>query len=286
MNAPPRSKVFVEARYRKLTRDLPQTIFWCPKCKGHPRRRRGCEQCEGFGKLTRDSVQELVGWVLGKAFGTRKHKFHGAGREDMDVRMLGRGRPFVLELIDPKVKDVDLAACEALVNDRNAGRMELEGLHWTEKARVRALKEGKFAKRYRALVEIEGDFDPAVLPDLVGRQVQLEQQTPSRVAHRRADKIRERWIEFEKLELLEGGQLEAVIVSEHGTYLKEAISGETGRTNPNLAGLLGVSARCAELDVLAILDEGGEEAAVPDAREKTRGFGAGLGSGEGKDDGE
>jgi len=29
-------------------------------------------------------------------------KFHGAGREDIDVRMLGRGRPFILEVINPR----------------------------------------------------------------------------------------------------------------------------------------------------------------------------------------
>ena len=276
MNAPPRTKIFVEGRYRKLTRDLPQTIFWCPKCKGHPRRRRGCEQCEGFGKLTRDSVQELIAWVVGKAFGTRKQKFHGAGREDMDVRMLGRGRPFVLELIDPKVTDVDLAACEALVNERNEGRLELEGLHWTEKERVRALKEGKFAKRYRARVALEGPVDDATIEGLVGRRVDLQQQTPGRVAHRRADKVRERWIVFEELTRLDDAHLEAVIVSEHGTYLKEAISGEDERTTPNLAGLLGVGARCAELDVLGILEEDGQEAAEPAQRPQPKAFGAGL----------
>src|SRR5262245_15087095 len=135
MNQPPRTRVFVEGRYRKLSRDLPQTVFFCPDCKGHDRRRRSCQRCEGFGKLTRDSVQELVGWVVGKAFGTRKNKFHGAGREDVDVRMLGEGRPFVLELIAPRQFDVDLAAVEAEVNRRNEGRLEIVGLHWTEKNR-------------------------------------------------------------------------------------------------------------------------------------------------------
>ena len=101
-------KVFVEGRYRKLSRDLPQTVFFCPDCKGHPRRRRDCARCEGFGKLTRDSVQELIGWVVGSAFKTRKNKFHGAGREDVNVRMLGDGRPFVMEVVAPKVLDVDL----------------------------------------------------------------------------------------------------------------------------------------------------------------------------------
>lgn len=29
-------------------------------------------------------------------------KFHSGGREDIDVRMLGNGRPFLIELINPE----------------------------------------------------------------------------------------------------------------------------------------------------------------------------------------
>ncbi|MFT5690326.1 MAG: tRNA U54 and U55 pseudouridine synthase Pus10, partial [Planctomycetota bacterium] len=32
MNQPPPSKLFLEGRYRKLSRDLPQTVFFCPEC--------------------------------------------------------------------------------------------------------------------------------------------------------------------------------------------------------------------------------------------------------------
>jgi len=38
----PRTNLYLESRYRKLQRGLPQTIFWCPVCKGDKRRRRGC----------------------------------------------------------------------------------------------------------------------------------------------------------------------------------------------------------------------------------------------------
>ena len=275
-NPPPRTRVFVEGRYRKLARDLPQTIFWCPKCKGHVRRRQGCEQCGGFGKLTRDSVQELVGWVLGKAFGTRDHKFHGAGREDMDVRMLGAGRPFVLELEHPRVLDVDLAALERTINERNAGRLEVLGLHWTEKERVRVLKEGKFAKRYEALLVLEGELDPARVEDLIGRRIVVAQQTPNRVVHRRADLIRERWIRVVSFEPLAGGRARIVLETEHGTYVKEAISGEEQRTNPSLAALLGIPCRCEELDVLAILDEEGRDEVVTPEPPRTLSFGSGI----------
>lgn len=277
--APARAKVFLEGRYRKLARDLPQTIFWCPDCKGHPRRRKKCERCEGFGKLTRDSVQELVAWVAGKAFGTRKNKFHGAGREDVDVRMLGSGRPFVLELTGPKHLDVDLAEVEAEINRRNEGRLEILGLHWSEKTRVAALKETPHAKEYEALVDAEG---PIALERVPSERIQVVQETPDRVAHRRAVKTRERWVELRSLEPLaaeeaggspSGGRLRVRLITQHGTYVKEVLSGEGGKTQPSLASLLGVPCRCLELDVVAILDaEGNPEpqySALP-------GFGAGL----------
>ena len=273
MNRPPKTKVFLEGRYRKLARDLPQTVFFCPICKGHPRRRKKCERCEGFGKLTRDSVQELVGWVAGKAFGTRKHVFHGAGREDVDVRMLGRGRPFVLELVDPKVFDVDLAALEAEINRRNAERLEVQGLHWTEKSRIAILKETPHAKEYEALVELGGEVAPERLSALSGRRLEVTQHTPDRVAHRRAEKDRQRWIEFRALELEESRLLRVRLSTQHGTYVKEVLSGEGGNTQPSLASLLGVPCRCRELDVLAILDAEGHEEPVYSAPPE---FGSGI----------
>jgi len=275
MNQLPRAKIFIEGRYRKLSRELPQTIFYCPDCKGHPRRRRKCARCEGFGKLTRESVQELVAWVAGKAFGTRKNKFHGAGREDVDVRMLGAGRPFVLELIGPKNLEVDLAEVEAEINRRNEGSLEIQGLHWTEKTRVAQLKETPHAKEYEALVHVDGDFDPARVSEFLGERIEITQHTPTRVAHRRAAKDRVRWVEFQAIEPdpKEAGHLRVRMLTQHGTYVKEVLSGEEGRTNPSLADLLGVPCTCVSLDVLAILD--GEGNPEPELLAPPT-FGAGL----------
>lgn len=277
MSNRPQSKVFLEGRYRKLSRDLPQTVFFCPECKGHPRRRKGCAKCEGFGKLTRDSVQELIGWVVGKAFGTRKHKFHGAGREDVDVRMLGEGRPFVFELVNPSRSDVDLAELEETINARNEGRLEVLGLHWTEKERVRVLKEGKHAKRYQVLAACEGELESAAVDSILGTRVSVEQKTPERVAHRRADKTRTRWVEVEAVEPAEAGQLTVTLKTEHGTYVKEFVSGEDGKTVPSLGELLGgVRCRCEALDVLGVLGEEGGELDVVRGPEPPAPFGLGL----------
>jgi tRNA pseudouridine synthase 10 len=268
----PQAKVFIEGRYRKLARDLPQTVFFCPDCKGHPRRRKKCARCEGFGKLTRDSVQELVGWVAGAAFKTRRNKFHGAGREDVDVRMLGAGRPFVLELVNPKNLDVDLAAVEAEINRRNEGRLEIRGLHWTEKTRVRQIKETPHAKLYEARVAVAGPIDPHRLETLLGHRIQVAQQTPARVAHRRADKERERWVEYVSFDPTGvSGEYLVRARTEHGTYVKEAINGEDGQTRPSLGELLGAPCRCLELDVLEILDEKGRAEETAPARRQAFG---------------
>ena len=45
--------------------------------------------------------------------------------------------------------------------------------------------------------------------------------------------------------------------TQHGTYVKEAISGEDGATRPSLSELLGARCECLELDVTGILDEEG-----------------------------
>ena len=265
MQNPPKVKVFVEGRYRKLTRDLPQTVYFCPECKGHLRRRKKCERCEGFGKLSRDSVQELVGWVLGKAFGTRKNKFHGSGREDVDVRMLGRGRPFVMEFHNPKEPEVDLAALEAEVNRRNEGRLEIEGLCWSERARVRELKETPHAKEYLVRVRSAEPLDIDACMAHSGKRIQVEQRTPNRVAHRRADKTRERWIEIMEVCACEEGvnEYSVRLRTEHGTYVKEVVTGEDGRSQPSLSELFGAICECVELDVLEILTSEGEKIPEP-----------------------
>ena len=264
-------KVYFEGRYRKLSRDLPQTLFYCPECRG-----KGCDRCEGFGKLTRDSVQELIAWVAMPRFKGRRNKFHGAGREDLNVRMLGEGRPFVMEILKAKRPQVDLEDLAAEVNRRNEGRLEITDLRYTNRKRVVELKEMKAAKDYRALVRLcataedgaqVAPVDPAAVEAKLAElyeqgKCDIVQSTPARVAHRRAALDRERWIQILEYAQADPGpdgeaQWHITLRSQHGTYIKEAISSDEGRTRPSVAEWFGVPAQCVELDVVGILpDEG------------------------------
>lgn len=257
-SARPRRSLYLESRYRKLRRGLPQTIFFCPKCKGDRRRRRGCDHCEGFGKLTKDSVQELIGRRVVPQMQAKTSKFHGAGREDIDVLMLGQGRPFVFEVVGARNPDLDLEELRRDIERRAEGAIELAPFERVDRKRVVYWKETHFDKVYRAEVathEVPGEDRLALVRDFFGG---ILQRTPRRVAHRRADLERERRLRVLSLEVRGPRTLELHVVCQHGTYVKEWISGDEERTSPSLATLLGAGCRCAELDVREILTPGVE----------------------------
>lgn len=250
--------MFLESRYRKLVRDLPQTILWCHGCGGRWPMKNHCRECQGFGKLSKDSVQELLTRVIQPLYRARDAIFHGAGREDIDVRMLGRGRPFVFELFAPRETTVDVGRLHERVNERYAGRIEVAPFTVTTRSRVKFWKEGLFAKIYRAVAEGLAPLPPERCTELAGKALTIEQHTPQRVAHRRADLARTREVTVTSAVRLDATHLELELHCAHGTYVKEWISGDDGRTKPSLAELLGVPCACVELDVLEILTEAAE----------------------------
>lgn len=130
------------------------------------------------------------------------------------------------------------------------------------RARVAFLKEAKYAKAYRAVVQVDSPPSAEALQALIGRQIEIIQRTPQRVAHRRADLERKRRVEVRSMNCLAPDRFEIEMRCSHGSYVKEWISGDDGRTNPNLGGLLGCVAKCLQLDVLDILDQ--EEGAALD----------------------
>ncbi len=241
--------LYLEGRYRKLDRTLPQTRWPCRRCEG-----RGCDSCGGTGKTYAESVEELVAapvLALTKGEGTR---FHGMGREDIDARMLGRGRPFVLEILRPKVRTLDPASLGEEVGRASGGRVEVLEFRWADAKRVVQVKEASPQKSYRVAVlgtVAEAKINEA-LTFAVGRAI--AQRTPTRVAHRRSDLVRPRRIVEAHLVERTDGRFTLDLRAEAGTYIKEWVEGDGGRTDPNLSQLLGTPLHVEQLDVLEIHD--------------------------------
>lgn len=240
--------LFMEGRYRKLLRGIPQTKWPCTQCKG-----KGCERCNFTGKMYQESVEELVSPDAVEATGGSSSKFHGAGREDIDVRMLGNGRPFVLEIKEPKLRDINLKELEENVNKHAEGKVEILNMKFVGKERRSQIKTSSTDtyKVYRAIAEIEDMVEDEVLESLNSIKI-IKQRTPIRVSHRRADKIRTREVRNMEFKRLDAKTLELVIECEGGLYIKELISGDELRTKPSVSEVLGTPAKCIRLDVLEV----------------------------------
>jgi len=243
--------LFVAGRYRKLVRDIPQSKWFCSSCRG-----KGCETCGGTGKMYPESVEELVSKPLLDAVEGDKTSFQASGREDIDARMLGNGRPFVIEVSKPKKRFLDLKKLEVAINANAEGKVRVSGLRFTNKEVVRLLKKGESAqKEYRVLIEFENPISEeglGVLEEKLNGAL-IKQQTPLRVLHRRADLIREKYRYEVKVKKVSLKRAEMKIRCQGGLYVKVLVSGDEGRTSPNVSELLGNRAKPLKLDVLNVI---------------------------------
>jgi tRNA pseudouridine synthase 10 len=245
----------IAGRYRKLTRGIPQSRWHCPKCRGE-----GCTECNWTGKLYPESVEEIISGPILEQTGGKETAFHAAGREDIDARMLGRGRPFVVEVKKPKRRFINLKTLTKTVNKQGEGKVKVANLRVADKETVRRLKKKEGApKVYKAIIELDRDVSDEELKSLEQdlTNTMIRQQTPLRVLHRRADRVREKYIYETKLKRIKPKLMEMRIRCQGGLYIKELITGDEGRTDPNVAQLVDAKATPVRLDVLKILPRGG-----------------------------
>ncbi len=237
--------IYLQGRYRKLDRTLPQTHWPCRRCRG-----RGCDRCGGTGRTYPTSVEELVAAPFVRAFEAEGTRFHGMGREDVDARMLGRGRPFVLELVRPRRRAADLASLA--LGPEATGRVEVEAMRPAAAEDVVRVKEAAPEKTYRVTVVGPAPLGKVKEAVALAANRTIAQRTPTRVAHRRSDRVRMRRIVEAHVVDSEEGRFTLEVRTEAGTYVKEWVEGDGGRTNPSLSSLLGVPLKVEALDVLAI----------------------------------
>ena len=243
--------LFISGRYKKLARGIPQSKWFCSNCRG-----KGCEKCNWTGKMYQESVEEIIGKLFLDATGGAKTSFHASGREDIDARMLGKGRPFVIEISKPKKRFLDLKKLENDVNAYARGKVEVSNLKFSNKDAVRKLKKAESTqKEYRVIVEFENEItkeDMQLLEDKLTNSI-IKQKTPTRVLHRRADLTREKYIYDVKVKVLSPKKVEMKIRCQGGLYVKELVTGDDGRTTPSVSELLKNRAKPIKLDVLNVV---------------------------------
>ena len=232
--------ILIRGVYWKLGRRISQTI-WVT--------RRG-ERRYAF------SVEDGLS-VLAELLDAENVILHASGREDADARMLGTGRPFIVEVKNARIKTVDIAILEKHINKYSSRLLEFKLHSKARRAEVSEIKgdESKRSKIYKALVVTEEPISDSDLRGLEGffNKKLVRQRTPTRVRHRRPDVIRERIVFSVKNRKIGKRVFESLIHAEGGLYIKELVSGDNGDTSPSFAEYLGMNAYCASLDVIAVL---------------------------------
>ena len=203
------------------------------------------------------------------------YTFHAAGREDVDVRMLGSGRPFVIEITAARGVIMPLCALFSLADTLGGGAATSAPLRVhvfapTTRAEFAQLQAGASAKRkaYVALVWTSAPLGgvgarsavaqlalDAMLRDALGRTgargLAIAQRTPIRVLHRRSLLTRaKRVLALNGLAITPHFFLLHLLTSA-GTYVKEFVHGDCGRTRPHLAELLDPTG-AADSDILSL----------------------------------
>ena len=64
--------------------------------------------------------------------------------------------------------------------------------------------------------------------------------------------LRERYIYNSSVDSIDGAIATLTLEAESGTYIKELISGDNGRTKPSISKLIGIPCTVTELDVIEI----------------------------------
>ncbi len=246
------TSLYIYGRYKKLQRGIPQTKWPCQICRG-----KGCRKCNYTGRLYETTVEELVAQKALELTKGTGESFHGSGREDIDALMLGTGRPFVLEIKNPKKRNINLTLLEKETNQTTKNKVEITSLRFSARDEIARIKAAEFRKTYRVTLEATQPLNKEklikVAQTLQGKLI--KQLTPTRVVHRRANKIRERTIYNCTIESVEGIIARLTLETESGTYVKEFISGDDNKTQPNLSELIGIPCKVKELDVIDVKGE-------------------------------
>nr|CAD7425902.1 unnamed protein product [Timema monikensis] len=206
-------------------------------------------------------------------------RFISSGREDVDVRCLRQGRPFACVLLNAEETTVLPAELKELGEHVNQKHPEIRvsDLQLVSKEDLVHLKSGEEKKRkvYSALCVSRTPIKPSALAKICElKDLELKQKMPIRVLHRRPANCRSRIIYSMSYSMVCGNRTSSAFPgnggekcqclahstddarpclfvmtfeTQAGTYVKEFVHGDLGRTTPNLRTLLN-----AEVDIIAL----------------------------------
>lgn len=234
-----RKPIYIGGRYLKFSRKVSQS--------------RWIIDDERMGEA---SVEEIIGSKVLHICRGESYKFHAAGREDIDVRMLGSGRPFLVQISNAHCmpSSINIQEMADIINQSEQKYVAVRNLKVLGNEAWDLMREGEAEKQkqYAALVWISRPLTDIDLEKITSSEdLEIMQNTPIRVLHRRSPMERKRIIHWMKMEKISGSCQYFLLhlCTQAGTYIKEFVHGDLGRTHPSVGSMLGCRAEILQLDV-------------------------------------
>ena len=121
-------------------------------------------------------VFNLIGSPMCEFLDAQEDSFHGMGREDIDVRCMGSGRPFVIEIKEPKTRTLDTEIAMAEINSRAEGKIKINSLRLSNRKEVVRIKdtpaEKSYAIRFKLHPMTENEYNILTAPMILQEDIQ------------------------------------------------------------------------------------------------------------------
>ncbi|XP_044269003.1 putative tRNA pseudouridine synthase Pus10 isoform X2 [Tribolium madens] len=178
--------------------------------------------------------------------------FKSSGFDDQNIRVLGSGRTFHLQLNDPKFESLSRKQCQVIEEIIRSSRvMAVRNLRETDKRDISILldNEQRGARSYKVLCMVYNckNVDYCINAVNMNGSLNVWQKIPLKVYQQRKFYNRKKRIFQIRARKLKGNLVELDLCTQCGLHVPEFINGDFGRTRPSLCDIMN-----AKVDVLAV----------------------------------
>ncbi len=226
------SSVLLSGRYVKTIRGISQKKDKCQKCSGS-----GCAVCNYTGASSSNSVEAIIGSRLLEITKGDHSKFSWLGGEDKDSLVLGNGRPFVLQISNPKVRYLKTE----LTVDENGVRAVLK----LQLPQLSFKLPSRFTTKTKITIQAEQDLTKQSLTTL---QKVLEN---SEVSYQVKSKIVRKKIYSLKAQQVDEKRFVLTIIADGGLFIKQFVGGQD-YIEPSISKIIGIKCQCVAFDILDV----------------------------------
>ena len=226
------SPIFLSGRYVKTIRGIPQKKDKCQKCSGS-----GCATCNYIGASQSNSVESIIGDRLLDITKGDTAKFSWLGGEDKDSLVLGNGRPFLMQILNPKIRYLET---ELIISENGICAVLKQ-----RSPRVSSQLPSHFTTKIKITIHAEHDLPDESLATLSNV---LEN---SEVSYKAKSKVVKKKIYSLKAEQIDEKTFVLTMIADGGLFIKQFVGGQD-YIEPSISKIIGMKCECVAFDILDV----------------------------------